>query len=128
MKSLALCFVFIFAASVTPAADVPALNGSWQVHIVIGSYDSVIVCNFTQKADTLTGTCGTPDNDTAPLTGTVEGEKVAWSYKTTYEGGPVTPTYQGTLDSTSKPAKMTGTIDVPELAADGGFTATPSPQ
>lgn len=123
-----LCLLFVFAAAMAPAADVPLLSGNWQVHITIGSYDNVIVCSFTQKADALTGNCGTPDNGTAPLAGTITGDKVAWSYKTTYDGGPVTPTYQGTLDSTSKPSKVTGTIDVPELAADGVFTATPSPQ
>lgn len=111
-----------------PAADVPALSGSWQVHIVIGSYDNVITCNFTQKAEALSGTCGTPDNGTAPVTGTVTETKVTWSYKTQYQGGPVTPTYQGTVDSSSTPTKMTGTVDVPELGADGDFTATPSPQ
>ena len=95
---------------------------------MIGSYDNVIVCNFEQKAEALSGTCGTPDNGTATIIGTIAGDKVAWSYKTIYQGDPVTPSYQGTVDSPSKPTKITGTVDVPELAADGDFTATPSQQ
>ena len=128
IRPLTLCLAFVFTAALAVAADVPSVSGRWQVHIVIGSYDNVITCNFIQKADALSGTCGTPDNGTAPVTGTVTDNKVAWSYKTQYQGGPVTPSYQGTIDSSSTPTKMTGTVDVPELAADGDFTATPSPQ
>lgn len=125
-NAMMLCFLLGSGATGLSSADVPSIAGSWQVHIVIGSYDNVIVCNFTQRADALAGTCGTPDNGTAPITGTVGGGKVTWSYKTQYQGSPITPNYQGTIDSPSKPTKMTGTVDVPELGANGDFTATPS--
>lgn len=130
IRPLTLCivFVFVFAGALVCAAEVPSISGSWQVHITIGNYDNVIVCNFTQKADALSGTCGTPDNGTAPITGTVTDNKVTWSYKTQYEGNPITPSYQGTIDSSSSPTKMAGTVDVPELGANGDFTATPSQQ
>jgi hypothetical protein len=128
LKALTFCFLLGFAAILAAAADTPSITGSWQVHVMIGQYDNVITCNFTQKTDSLSGTCGTPDNGTAPITGTVTDNKVTWSYKTMYQGSPVTPNYQGTIDSSSTPTKMTGTVDVPELGADGDFTATPAPQ
>ncbi len=127
IRPLTLCLLLVLTATLAPAADVPSISGSWQVHVVIGSYDNVIVCNFTQKADALSGTCGT-DNGAVSITGSVADEKVNWSYKTQYQGSAVTPNYQGTVDSSSKPTKMTGTVDVPELAADGDFTATPTQQ
>jgi hypothetical protein len=126
-KALTLCILVGAAAVLASAADAPSITGSWQVHVVIGSYDNVIVCNFTEKADALTGTCGT-DNGPAEITGSVNDGKVTWSYKTVYQGSPVTPDYQGTIDSSSTPTKLTGTVDVPELGADGDFTATPSQQ
>ncbi|HEY6467432.1 MAG TPA: hypothetical protein VIY69_15640 [Candidatus Acidoferrales bacterium] len=127
LKLPILCFVLGLVATLAPAADAPSITGSWQVHLVIGQYDNVIVCNFTQKADALSGTCGT-DNGPVVISGTVADNKVTWTYKTFYQGNPVTPTYQGTIDSSSTPTKMTGTVDVPELGADGDFTATPAPQ
>lgn len=128
VKSAILWFSLALLATLASAADAPSITGSWQVHVVIGQYDNIITCNFTQKAGVLTGTCGTPNNGTAPITGTVTDNKVSWSYKTEYQGGPVTPSYQGTIDSSATPAKMTGTVDVPELGADGDFTATPAQQ
>lgn len=127
-KVLIVSFLLGSSALLTSAADAPSITGSWQVHIVIGQYDNVILCNFTEKAGALSGTCGTTEGSPAQVTGTVTDNKVAWSYKTTYQGNPVTPSYQGTIDSSSAPAKMTGTVDVPELGADGDFTATPAQQ
>lgn len=127
LKALTLCCLLGSAAILASAADAPSITGSWQIHIVIGSYEHIIVCNFTQKSDVLTGTCGTDDGP-AQITGTVTENKVTWSYKTMYEGSAVTPNYEGTIDASATPTKMTGTIDVPELGADGNFTAIPAQQ
>lgn len=127
LKALTLCILLGTVATLAPAADAPSITGSWQVHLVIGSYDNVIVCNFTQKADALSGTCDT-DSGPVVVSGTVTDNKVTWTYKTFYQGNPVTPNYQGTIDSSSTPAKITGTVDVPEVGADGDFTATPAQQ
>lgn len=127
IKSAILCFLLGLIATLCPAADAPSITGSWQVHIVIGQYEHIIVCNFTQKADALTGTCGTDDGP-AQIIGSVNDAKVAWSYRTMYEGNSVTPNYEGTIDASATPTKMTGTIDVPELGADGNFTAIPAQQ
>ena len=126
-KVLTFCFLLGSTAILAAAADGPSITGSWQVHLVIGSYDNVILCNFTEKSGALSGNCGT-DNGPVVISGTVTDNKVTWTYKTFYQGNPVTPTYQGTIDSSSTPTKMTGTVDVPELGADGDFTATPAPQ
>lgn len=120
MKRVLLSILFAAAATLVFAADAPSLNGNWKVHVTIGNYDNEIACSFTQKGQGLTGNCSTDSGSPAPLTGTVSENKVTWTYKTDYNG-PITVNYQGTLDSATK---MSGTVSVPEIGADGNFTAT----
>ena len=112
--------MLVFAVSAVPAADTPSLSGTWQVHVVIGNYDNVITCAFTQNGTALSGTCSTTEDGPAQITGSVSENKVTWTYKTTYNGGTVTPAYEGLVDPSPK---ITGTITVPELNAQGDFTA-----
>jgi hypothetical protein len=57
------------------------------------------------------------------VTGKVDGNKITWSYKSEYEGTPLTVHYQGVIDAA---AKISGSVNVPEFSADGDFTATPA--
>lgn len=122
MKFLFLWFLIVFAAVAVPAADAPSIAGNWQVHITVGGYDNTVTCTFVQDAQTLSGKCGT-DSGPADVTGKVTATDITWTYKTNYQGTPVTAVYDGTLGSDQK---ISGTINVPELTADGTFTATQS--
>jgi len=123
MRMLLIAILAAVIIAPANAADSASLSGNWQVHVTIGDYDNQIVCSFTQKDQALTGTCGT-DNGPVQITGTVNGNKVTWSYKTEYNNGPVTPAYDGTWDLAGK---ITGTINVPELNASGDFSAVQQP-
>lgn len=122
MKTLLLSCVLASMAALVSAAGNPLLDGKWQVHNSIEGNESDQACTFTQKDSNLTGSC-TSDNGPVNVTGKVDGKKVTWSYKSEYQGTPLTVNYQGTLDSTNK---ITGSVNVPEFSADGDFTATQS--
>ena len=119
MKALLLPFVLASAASLGMAADSPSVSGTWQLHQSIADNESDSSCTFTQNDQDLTGSCHS-ENGSGNITGKVDGKKVTWVYKSQYNGGPITLTYQGTLVAD----KMTGTVTVAEYSVDGDFTAT----
>ena len=121
MKTFAACLVLLCIAAITSAADPPAVSGKWQVHVTIGNYDNTFTCAFTQKDAALTGNCAS-DAGPEQLTGNVDGNKVTWTYKTEYNGQAITVNYDGAFDSAT--TKISGNVSVPELSADGEFTAT----
>jgi hypothetical protein len=123
LKKLLLPLLLVSATAVSFAADNASLTGPWQVHSSVAGNDNDQSCTFTQKDNDLTGTCSTNENKTVNITGKVDGKKVSWSYKSEYEGTPLTVQYEGTLDSGNK---IKGSVNVPEFSADGDFTATQS--
>ena len=122
MKSILFSILFASSAFVLAAADAPSVTGQWQVHINIADNESDSTCNFTQKGNDFTGTC-TGQNGQVNVTGKVDGKDVSWTYKSEYNGGPITLTYKGKLQPTGK---MGGSVSVEEYGADGDFTATKS--
>lgn len=124
MKPL-LFRLLLAAASLSAIADDAAtLTGKWQTHQLIAGNESTQTCTFTQKDTELTGTCNS-ERGTVQITGKVEGKKVTWSYKSEYNGTPLTVIYNGALESATK---IAGTVSVPEFSVDGEFTATQSKQ
>ena len=122
MRSLLLYFGLVCVATLALADDTPSLTGKWQVHNSIAGNESDQACTFTQKETDLTGSC-TSDKGTVEISGKVDGKKVSWSYKSEYEGTPLTVKYEGTVESATK---LSGSVSVPEFSADGEFTATQS--
>lgn len=120
MKTLLLSL--LFAAAASAAADAPSIAGKWQVHTSISGNESDAVCTFAQKDDALTGNCAS-DRGTFEITGKINGTKVTWSYKSDYNGTPLTVKYDGAVDAA---AGMKGSVAVPEFNVDGNFTATPA--
>jgi len=105
------------------AADSTSLSGKWQVHTSVAGNDKDQDCTFTQKDNALTGSCVSEDKATVEINGKVDGKKVSWSYKSEYNGTPLTVEFAGSVEASGK---ITGTVSVPEFAADGDFTAAPS--
>lgn len=119
MKLLLSCLL-ISLPVLTQAADGASLSGTWQIHNNIAGNESDLPCTFVQNGDNLTGTCPSERGE-VKLTGEVKGKKVTWSYRSEYEGSPITVKYEGILQSETK---ITGTVNVAEYGADGEFTAT----
>ena len=122
MKTLLLSLLFAATAAVAPAADNPSISGKWQVHTSISGNESDQVCTFIQKDDSLAGNCAT-DRGTFEISGKISGTKVTWSYKSEYNGTPLTVKHDGTLNTATG---IKGSVEVPEFAVQGDFTATQS--
>src|ERR1035437_716697 len=123
MKTPLLCFILASAAAVAFAADSPSLSGKWQVHISIAGNEIDQACTITQKDSELTGSCASTELGTVEITGKVDGKKITWSYKSAYNGSPITVKYEGMMDSATK---ISGNVTVPEFGADGDFATTQS--
>ena len=121
MKTL-LVSLLLGAAALAAPADNPKFAGKWQVHSSIAGTEVDMVCTFTQKDDALAGNC-VSDQGTVEITGKVNGDKVSWSYKTEYQGTPLTVKYDGAVDSDNK---IKGSVDVPEFGVGGDFAAVPA--
>jgi hypothetical protein len=120
MRNLFLSLVLACSPAILSAAEAPSLSGTWQIHNSIAGNESDHPCTFVQDGSDLTGTCRSREGE-GRLTGKVEDKKVTWTYKSQYEGSPITLKYDGKLDSATK---IVGTVNVAEYGVDGEFTAT----
>lgn len=123
MRLLLLSFLLASAAVGASAADNTSLSGKWKIHSSVAGNESDQDCTFTQKDNDLTGSC-VSDRGTVEISGKVDGTKVTWTYKSEYQGNPLTVIYRGTLESTTQ--KIAGTLSVVEYGVEGDFTATQS--
>ena len=130
MKKTLITLAFILAFSAVPAvgqgtpapAPAPAsVSGAWKVTGDISGYPVDQVCTFAQDGKKLTGSCKSADDKAnVEITGEVDDKKVTWSFKTEYNGEPITVNFKGTLDDATH---LKGDIDVQPLGAPGTFTA-----
>jgi hypothetical protein len=119
MRFLLVSFLAAAPIAATLAADTPTLTGKWQVHTSIAGTEVDDLCTFTQKENALTGNCSS-DRGTFELSGSVSGQKVSWTYKSEYNGTPITVAFAGAVNAENK---ITGSVNVPEFGAEGEFQA-----
>jgi hypothetical protein len=118
MRSSLALLALAAAAGLVPAQTNPSISGKWKIHTsMVQQSDST--CTFTQSGPELIGACD-GDNGKFNIAGKVDGNKVTWSFKTEYNGSPLTVSYQGTLESGSK---ISGSSFVEEMSLGGDFTA-----
>ena len=122
MKALALLFLLAFAAINVSAADAPSLTGKWKIHNSIAGNESDQDCTFTQTDKDFAGTCSV-EQGTVQVSGKIGDANITWSFKTEYNGSPLTLVYTGTID---KDSKISGTVEVQPMSVMGDFTAVPS--
>jgi hypothetical protein len=120
MKTTLFSLLLASSVVVATAPDDPSLSGTWKVHSSIAGNDNDQTCTITQKENDLTGTC-TSDQGAVNIIGKINGKKATWSYKSEYNGAPLTVAFDGLMESASK---ISGTVNVPEFSAEGDFTAT----
>ena len=117
MKAVLIAFAL---ASLAAAADNASVAGNWKIHSSIAGNEFDMTCTFTQKEDVVGGKCTSDQQGTLEIAGKVDGKKVTFSYKTEYNGSPLTVNYEGTVDATTG---IKGGLDVPEFGVGGEFTA-----
>ena len=120
MKKLAITIVLVSSIAFAQTTAT-SLSGKWKVHSDVAGNESDSDCTFTQTGNDLAGTCST-DKDPVKITGKVDGKKVSWSYKSDYNGTPLTISLTGTIDGD----KITGDENVDPFNVTGDFTATRS--
>ncbi len=121
MRNLFLSLLLACSPAIlSGAADALSVSGTWQVHNNIAGNESDHPCTFVQDGNALTGSCRSREGE-MKLSGSIEDKKVTWTYKSQYEGSPITVKYDGRLESATK---IVGTVNVAEYGADGEFTAT----
>jgi hypothetical protein len=109
----------LLASSVVSAAENP-LTGEWLVRNDIAGNVSEMSCSFTQKGEELTGAC-VSEQGTIEIAGKVVDTSVSWVFKSTYNGGPITLSYKGSLGTDGQ---LAGGVTVEEFNVTGDFTAT----
>jgi len=102
--------LLLLSAALTFAADI---TGKWTFNVVLDAGSGSPTFDFVQKGEALTGTYHGQFGE-APLTGTVKGDKVEFSFGS----GDATAKYSGTLEGDKK---IKGTCDY-AAAGKGTFT------
>jgi hypothetical protein len=115
----AISAVLLVSALVAGSAD--PLTGEWKVRNDVAGNVSEMTCTLAQKGEDLTGACAT-EQGTVEITGKVIETSVSWVFKSTYNGGPITLNYRGSL----KDGQVAGEVTVEEFSVTGAFTATPA--
>ena len=110
MKYLA---TLLLSATLAFGADI---TGKWTGNVVLEAGSGSPKFEFKQDGEALTGMYHGQFGD-APLTDTVKGDKVEFSFGT----DTAKAKYSGTLDGATK---MKGTVDYGAEAGKGTFTAT----
>lgn len=106
-------FLLMALAAAAIAAD---LNGTWHLAVEADIGSGTPTFTFKQAGDKLTGTYSGALGE-APVTGTVDGEKVRFSFEIAPAGDKITVVYSGTVDG----KKMKGTVQFGGLG-QGTFT------
>jgi hypothetical protein len=104
----------------TQAATGDPLTGEWKVRNDVAGNVSEMTCSMSQKGEELTGSCVT-EQGKVEITGKVVETSVTWVFRSTYNGGPITLNYKGSL----KDGQVAGEVTVEEFSVTGEFSAAP---
>ncbi len=112
----------IAGTSKAPVNDAPSgekidVSGAWSFEVETASGSSHPTFTFKQEGETLTGQFKGAFGE-APLTGTVKGNEITFSFKVQSQNGEVTVTYTGTVEKNL----MKGAAQFGELVS-GAWTA-----
>ena len=109
------------AASVATAPS--NSTGTWKIDGDVQGTPVILLCVLTETDRKLTGTCTRTDEDRTPkaLSGSATERGLSWHFDTEYQEQPITVSLSATLSGDG--AKMTGTIAVAPLNAEGTFAA-----
>jgi len=128
MKRIALAGMLLLSPALlaqapSDAAPQPSPLGSWKVDGDVQGTPVKMTCTLKDADHKLAGTCTDPlTAKSLALEGEITPQGVVWSFDTEYQGSPITVWLRGSVSADG--SKMSGTISVAPLNADGTFTAT----
>jgi len=120
-SSLSLPLAALTAMLAVAAQAPETLNGKWKVHNSAAGNESTLECTFTQAESEMKGSCITSQGTTVQIAGKIDGKAVDWTYKSEYNGSPLTVVYKGKIQDSGK---ITGSVTAVEFGVEGEFTAT----
>lgn len=106
MRTLVLAFALLFIAAAPPAAA-QSVAGEWNASMNTPGGTREFKVLFVVKGDSLSGTVKRPTGE-VPLSGTIKGNAITFSYNIVYGDNPLTLTVVGTVEGDS----MKGSIDL----------------
>jgi hypothetical protein len=110
------------AAPFPAAAAQSPVSGTWKVEVDVQGTAVSLTCALTESDNKLAGTCRSPEDDVPrKVSGTIAGDAVTWRFDAEYQGQPITVVMNSTLAAGG--AKMSGTVAVAPMDADGTLTA-----
>jgi hypothetical protein len=113
----------LLAQALSDAAPKASPLGSWKVDGDVQGTPVKMTCVLAEAEQKVTGTCTDPARGAArPLAGEITAKGVVWSFDTDYQGTPITVWLTGTVSDDGE--KMSGSISVDPMNANGTFTAT----
>ena len=82
-----------------------------------------MTCILSEADHKLTGSCSGAGDDTKPkmLTGETTEKGLSWKFDSAYQGTPITVYMSGSKSADG--TKMSGTMEVDPMGANGTFTA-----
>lgn len=126
MNKLLILAASAAALALPGLANAADASGAWKLATVVGDMTYHTNCSFTETAPALTGTCvaadATPDGSTpkpVPITGSVDGSNVKFSYDVSFGDMQLHLDYAGAMTSDTA---MTGKVSVAGMDLD--FTGT----
>ena len=106
----------------TPSAQ-PIATGTWKIDGDVQGTQVTMTCVLAEAEHKLAGTC-TAGEDSTPraLTGVTTAKGIGWRFDAAYQGQPITVSMNATIAADG--TKMTGTMSVAPMDADGTFVAS----
>ena len=123
MKSQLLIVLLLGLALGTAGAGAANISGTWACSIEMGEpKPGNVKFVFKQEGEKLSGTYTSPKGGEYPVTGSVKGNQVIFSYELSAAKQTMTVRYTGTIES---PNKMTGSVEwIGGGVSPGKWTAT----
>lgn len=111
----------VLMAAIPAFAQAADLGGAWKMELSVQGQASVVSCTFTQTGNAIAGPCvGAGGSHDA--TGSLDGDKVTFSYDTQIQGQPLKITYTAEVqaDGTLKGnADLGGMLSAPFTGKKG---------
>ncbi len=112
--------LFLLLALVTWSGQAQDLSGVWAVNGDVEDNSVSPTCTFTQKDQSISGTCKIDGEHVVDAKGVVKGKELTWAYSMDYEGTMYKLTFSGLI---GEDKLMQGTISVEPSGVSGEFTA-----